>query len=152
MNSIIVDTSRLILQVYSHKIVLASYPVIIGRNSHQGPKEQEGDQRTPKGSYYICTINYESSFTLFFGISYPNRIDAEKARSKGLISIDQYNEIIKAQNNKIRPPWNTPLGGEVGIHGGGICRDGTRGCIGMKDEDVLSLEKFISLGMTIDIG
>jgi murein L,D-transpeptidase YafK len=130
---------------------LKKYPVIYGRNSGLGTKEAEGDQRTPRGSYYVCTINEESQFRLFFGLSYPSDIDAVKGYAKSMINIEELKEVFLAQRFKKRPPWNTKLGGEIGIHGGGIDRDGTRGCIAMKDEDIIELGKSVFLGMNIDI-
>lgn len=131
--------------------VTAVYPVIAGRNSHEGSKEKEGDQRTPRGTYYICTINEKSQFTLFFGISYPGPEDARKALNENRISEEQYGDIIAACSENRRPLWNTALGGQVGIHGGGIDRDGTRGCIGMKDDDVRELFPFVFMGMPVVI-
>jgi murein L,D-transpeptidase YafK len=130
---------------------IARFPIICGRNSHLGTKEAEGDQRTPRGEYRICTINHESRFALFFGISYPAPHDARKALADGRIDKACYDEILEAYNNNRRPPWSTPLGGEVGIHGGGIDRDGTRGCIGMKDEDCMTLDKFVQIGTLVEI-
>ena len=127
------------------------YPVICGRRSHEGSKEIEGDEKTPRGHYYICTINKKSEFTLFFGISYPGAEDARRGLERGLIGEQQYGDIVDAISKGKRPPWNTPLGGEVGIHGGGIDRDGTRGCIGMRDEDVMSLKRYVFSGMPVDI-
>ena len=60
-------------------------------------------------------------------------------------------DIIHANEKRIRPPWNTPLGGEIGIHGGGINRDGTRGCIGMRDEDVIELGEYVGIGDVVVI-
>jgi murein L,D-transpeptidase YafK len=121
------------------------FPVISGLNSYLGKKTSEGDRKTPRGKYYVCTINEKSKFTLFFGLSYPNREDAQNALKEERISEKDYQEILKALADKKRPPWNTPLGGEIGIHGGGIAREGTRGCIGMRDEDVLTLKPYIHM-------
>ena len=151
MNKIVIDIALKQLTVYNSRSVLKTYPVITGRNSHLGHKEKEGDQRTPRGDYYVCTINEKSKFTLFFGLSYPNTEDAKGAFLRGVIDEKQRDGIISAITKEARPPWNTPMGGEIGIHGGGIGRDGTRGCIGMRDEDVLDLRRFVEMGMTVEI-
>lgn len=158
LNKLIIDIVKKELHVVSEHThnpegrgIIKTYPIIAGRNSHLGAKEREGDQRTPRGDYYICTINERSQFTLFFGISYPDVKDAMKGFEDGIISPVQKDEILAAAALKQRPPWNTPLGGEVGIHGGGIDRDGTRGCIGMQDADVLDLRKFVKLGMEVQL-
>lgn len=128
---------------------VAEYPVICGRKSHEGHKRREGDERTPRGDYHICTINEKSMFTVFFGISYPNSEDGQRGLREGVISQRELEAIENAEKVRKRPPWDTGLGGEVGIHGGGIERDGTRGCIGMRDQDALALRKYISPGMPV---
>jgi murein L,D-transpeptidase YafK len=129
--------------------VLRGYDIIAGRSSSEGHKCREGDQRTPRGLYYICTINDRSDFTIFYGISYPGPQDGLEGLHQGLITRDEFEEIQKAAEQEKRPPWNTALGGEVGIHGGGIDRDGTRGCIGMRDEDALALRDYVFNGMQV---
>ncbi len=158
LNKLIIDITKKELHVVSvnnqspdNKGIIKTYPIIAGRNSHLGTKEREGDQRTPRGDYYICTINEQSQFTLFFGISYPDINDALRGFESGLLSQVQRDEILEAVSGKERPPWNTPLGGEVGIHGGGIDRDGTRGCIGMYDADVLDLKNYVQLGTEVQL-
>lgn len=131
--------------------VAIEFPVISGRNSFLGTKDSEGDQKTPRGEYYVCTINHRSQFYIFFGISYPGPDDAKKAMDKGKINRDEFERIMDAISRGKRPPWDTALGGEIGIHGGGIDRDGTRGCIGMLDEDCLALREYIRLGTRVII-
>ncbi|MCD4784080.1 MAG: L,D-transpeptidase [Candidatus Eremiobacteraeota bacterium] len=126
--------------------VILSFPIIYGRNSHLGNKEKEGDQRTPRGEFYICSRNEKSKFKLFLGISYPTEEDAKRGYDNGLINKKQRDEIINAHKHRKRPPWNTSLGGEIGIHGGGIDRDGTRGCIAMRNEDVMKLGEYVDVG------
>ncbi|MCE1247062.1 MAG: L,D-transpeptidase [Firmicutes bacterium] len=130
---------------------IKEFPIIYGRNSAEGTKEIEGDQKTPRGKYYICYINEQSQFTLFFGLSYPGNIDGVKGYAKGLVNLDELTEIFLTNRLKQKPPWYTKLGGEIGIHGGGIDRDGTRGCIAMKDEDVIELGSHIFKGMEVEI-
>ena len=36
-----------------------------------GPKEVEGDGKTPEGEYIVCVKNPKSSFHLSLGINYP---------------------------------------------------------------------------------
>ncbi len=61
--------------------------------------------------------------TLFIGISYPSIEDAERGLKQVLINRRQYDAIVKEIRNRKRPPWNTPLGGEIGLHGGGTHSD-----------------------------
>ncbi len=52
---------------------------------------------------------------------------------------------------KLSPPWHTPLGGEIGIHGGGTKYDWTYGCIAMSDEDIYRAKEYIRLGTCVNI-
>ena len=116
------------------KIGLSSEP--------SGTKDKEGDKRTPEGEYYICTRNERSRYTFFLGISYPNINDAQRNLDLGKIDQKTYNTIKSAIENKKQPPWNTPLGGEIGIHGGGCDSDWTLGCIAVSDEDIQLIKQY----------
>ena len=63
--------------------VFASYPVKFGANP-EGHKEQQGDERTPEGNYFLTYKNSKSAFYRSIHISYPNAEDQEKARSLGV--------------------------------------------------------------------
>lgn len=125
------------------KIALGSKPI--------GDKEKEGDRKTPEGEYYVCTRNDKSRFTLSLGLSYPNINDAKRGLDKGLIDNSIFNDISKAINSKKRPPWNTPLGGEIMIHGAGNSKDWTWGCIALSDEDIRILWDYVPIGTSIII-
>ena len=49
-----------------------------------GHKVQQGDGRTPEGQYFIDRRNYNSSFFLSLGISYPNAADIARAKAAGV--------------------------------------------------------------------
>lgn len=114
-----------------------------------GPKEQEGDQRTPEGTYRIASRVQSERFHRFLGVSYPNDDDRRRAAQKGI----------------------TKLGGGIGIHGtkvrlAGMARIWTRlasatglagvwgptdGCIGVTNEDVEALFKAVPVGTRVVI-
>jgi len=114
-----------------------------------GGKSREGDGRTPEGSYYICTKNPKSKFTLFLGISYPNGEDAQRGFERGIISQEELNRIKAAIGERKRPDWDTQLGGQIGIHGKGNAFDWTAGCIALNDEDILYLWDRVAIGDTV---
>jgi murein L,D-transpeptidase YafK len=134
-----------VLGLYVRGELKEAYPIGLGPNPN-GPKEREGDGRTPEGQYYICTRNSASAFHLFLGLSYPNEKDARAARRAGRISEAQYRSVVEATRAGRRPPWDTPLGGEIGIHGEGAGWDWTAGCIAMENEDVDRLWRVMRLG------
>ena len=63
--------------------VFASYAVKFGANP-KGHKQQQGDERTPEGRYFLTYKNADSAFYRSIHISYPNALDQENARSLGV--------------------------------------------------------------------
>lgn len=135
--AIIVKKSLRTLELWDGDSLIASYPIGLGWEP-EGDKKREGDGRTPEGEYYICTRNDRSRFYLSLGLSYPNTEDAREALDDGVIDRETYKQIAEAIENKACPPWNTPLGGEIMIHGMGSHSDWTAGCIAV-DNDVMDI-------------
>ena len=139
-----------VLKLYVNGELTNSFRIGLG-SSPIGDKNQEGDRRTPTGKYYICTRNDKSRFTLFLGINYPNIKDAARGLQNGLINQQTFEEIKYANERKLQPPWKTPLGGEVGIHGGGNSSDWTWGCIALSDDDIRTLWRYAQLKTPVEI-
>lgn len=116
-----------------------------------GHKEQQGDYRTPEGTYFICNRNYGSAFHLFLGINYPNTKDAESGVERRLIDAKTAQRMKEAEKAKRQPDWNTKLGGAVGIHGGGVGNDWTWGCIALTDEHIEELWSVCPHGTPVEI-
>jgi murein L,D-transpeptidase YafK len=70
--------------------VMRSFPIALGGNP-EGHKQQEGDQRTPEGRYFLDTRNPNSAFFLALRVSYPNGDDLRSARERG---VDPGNNIM----------------------------------------------------------
>jgi murein L,D-transpeptidase YafK len=130
--------------------VVAAFPVILGR-SPVGTKEREGDRRTPEGEYYVCFKNPKSQFHLSLGLSYPNAADAARGFASGAITQAEYEEIVEAERAQRMPPWKTSLGGEIFIHGEMEGRDGTAGCVAIRNEDIERLFPEVALGTPVVI-
>jgi len=117
--------------------VIAEYPVHLGLNPY-GPKEREGDFRTPEGVYTLSRRNPRSEFFLSIQVSYPNFADLARARAFGL-----------------RP------GGLIMIHGEpNVPRkpadyyarnDWTDGCIALSNTDMLEIWLRTADGIPIEI-
>jgi murein L,D-transpeptidase YafK len=142
--------ARRCLQLWQAGQLLIELPVIVGRVP-DGPKECEGDQRTPEGEYAICYRNPESRFHRFLGLNYPNPADAARGLAQGRIDAAVHARLCAAAQTGERPDWYTPLGGEIGIHGGGIDRDGTAGCIALRDPDIELLWAATVIGTPVTI-
>lgn len=159
VGEIITESQDVLIKIYKRERLLELY--VDGQlardfkmglgSSPIGDKNKEGDMRTPVGKYYICTRNERSRFTLFLGISYPNIEDAKRGLEKELIDEDEFEKIKSANERKVRPPWNTALGGEIGIHGGGNSHDWTWGCIALSDEDIITLWQYAKMKTPVEI-
>ncbi len=142
---VLVRKADRVLGLYLHGRRSAAYPIALGRQP-EGHKQREGDGRTPEGEYYICNRNPRSQFYLFLGLSYPNARDAEAAYRSNLITRKQRDRIVRAIAARRQPPWDTPLGGEVGLHGNGVGTDWTLGCIALEDEAIKELWRALKVG------
>ena len=136
------------LELFDGERLIKAYPIVLGTNPTD-PKRKEGDGCTPEGAYFICTKNERSRFHLFLGISYPNVEDADRGLRAGLITQAQHGAIAEAIGARQRPPWDTRLGGEIGLHGGGTGSDWTRGCVALSDGDIEEL--LLDLGAEVVI-
>ena len=126
------------------------FPIALGR-APVGPKRAEGDMKTPEGRYYICTKNEKIKYRLSLGLSYPAAGDAVLAFSEGRIDAATRDAIVRAGQANGRPPWNTPLGGFIMIHGGGASPDWTAGCVALNDEDIDTLFPLCPIGTEVEI-
>ena len=145
---IIIDKSDGKLRVYIEGVLKKTYDAKFG--SVEGDKEIEGDRKTPEGEFYVCVKNPHSRYHLSLGLSYPNGEDAARGLRDGLITKEQYDRIVEAINRKAVPPWKTPLGGEIFIHGySGPGK--TRGCIALSDKNIEELYKIANIGTRVVI-
>lgn len=109
----------------------------------EGKKRQEGDGRTPEGVYRICLVKPQGKYGRSYGLSYPGRQDADEALAAGRIDAATHRAIIQHLDTDQRPPWGTPLGGEIYIHEGGSRSDWTQGCIALDEGDMDRLEGYM---------
>jgi murein L,D-transpeptidase YafK len=152
------------LEVFNKDRLLKKYRVCLGMTSY-GHKQITGDQRTPVGDYYICYKSRRSDYHAFMGLSYPGINDAKKGYKKGLITRAQRDEIIRRIKRGDKPPWNTRLGGWVGIHGYPSKlqkeiwttlyypkpHNWTDGCIAMWSKEIKELYSMTPLGTPVRI-
>ncbi len=146
---ILIEKSARRLTVFDGERPAKVYRVVTGEVP--GDKRREGDRRTPEGDFYVCVKNPYSKFTLSLGLSYPDLDDADRGLREGILTPAQHQAIAYALRHRRQPPWNTPLGGEIMIHGGGANREGTLGCIGMDDDDIRELFPQIPVGTLVRI-
>jgi murein L,D-transpeptidase YafK len=147
---IVVFKSERRLELYSSGALVRTYRVGLGLNPVPD-KQRQGDRATPEGEFYVFTKNDKSAFYLSLGVSYPNIEDAERGLRDGLISSAQHDAIVKAIKRKATPPQNTPLGGDIYIHGNGAGSDWTWGCVALENADIRELFDAVPVGTPVTI-
>jgi len=124
---------------------ISVFPIALG-SQPVGPKEREGDGRTPEGHYFVC-LKKLGKYGPSLGVSYPNVRDA--------LRLNAPEELIACIRERAergeRPPWGSFLGGEIYIHGGGTDTDWTAGCIALNGIDAQALYDAVPLGTEINI-
>jgi murein L,D-transpeptidase YafK len=110
--------------------VLHVYRVSLG-DAPAGHKRQQGDERTPEGDYRITYRNAQSRYHLSLRVSYPNAVDREQARKRGV-----------------------DPGGDIMIHGNtpnGYNGDWTDGCIAVTNTQIEEIWRRVPVGTPIRI-
>lgn len=147
---LVVSKSKRQLWLYADGRVVRTYKIALGTNPVDD-KVKQGDRATPEGDFYICVKNERSNFYLSLGLSYPNIEDAERGLRDKLITRATRDRIVSAIKNKRRPPWDTALGGEIFIHGGGTDGDWTWGCVALANPDIKELFDALPMGTPVQI-
>lgn len=137
VDRILIEKSTRRLMLISQGEVLKSYKIALGGNPI-GPKERQGDNKTPEGTYVIDARNRDSRFHLSLHISYPNERDKKRAKELGV----------------------SP-GGDIMIHGikNGFSRvgdahtgvDWTKGCIAVTDQEIEEIDRLAPNGTIVEI-
>jgi murein L,D-transpeptidase YafK len=158
---IVIWKSQYTLTLYTGDRPVKTYHAVFGKGFRDGDKRMTGDKRTPEGEFYICTMNHSKRFYKFMGLSYPGLKHAEYGLQSRMISPDEYTMIKKAIEERQSPPWDTRLGGAVGIHGRMLdstaasyffsVMNWTDGCIALDNADVDEIYSVVSLGTPVTI-
>ena len=77
-DEVVVHKSERRLYLMKNGKVLRSYRIALGLDP-QGPKQREGDFRTPEGHYFLTRRNPRSDYFLSIQVSYPNEADLQRA-------------------------------------------------------------------------
>ena len=150
---IVIDKAKRRLVLRQGRRELFRCPVQLGR-APIGHKRREGDGRTPEGAYFVCSRNPQSKYHRALGVSYPNGQDALVGLREGAIGEAEYRAISCAERKRMRPPWDTPLGGWIMIHGeaaDGRTGDWTAGCVALRNEDMDVLFRYGYFGLRVVI-
>lgn len=139
------DGMRITILKAQHRLVLSDNGcdvlcarIALGRNP-VGAKRREGDGKTPEGTYQICLAKAQGKYGQSLGLNYPNVGDARLAYAGGLIDSATLHAVENAISQGRRPPWGSPMGGEIHIHAGGTDTDWTEGCVALSEADMAVL-------------
>ena len=134
---VIVTKSERTLTLLAQGKVLKTYKVALG-GSPVGPKEQQGDHKTPEGLYVLDRRNPKSQFHRSIHVSYPSEQDKKRAAQRGV----------------------SP-GGDIMVHGlpngfGWLgathrAKDWTDGCIAVTNAEMDEIWELVPDGTPIEI-
>ncbi len=134
---VLIEKKNRRLTLISKGEAIKTYKIALGGNP-VGPKERQGDNKTPEGTYTIESRNRHSEYHLSLRISYPNEKDKKRAKDLGV----------------------SP-GGDIMIHGiqnglswvGGFHAeiDWTKGCIAVTDKEMEEIARLVPNGTPVEI-
>jgi murein L,D-transpeptidase YafK len=135
---VLVDKSEHTLTVYARGQAIATFKA--GFGVYAGPKQRQGDRKTPEGKYVLDYKNPNSAYFRSIHVSYPNNADRARARRAGV-----------------------PTGGDIMVHGQPNDRriaaaialwpspDWTDGCISLSNADMTRFWELVRVPVPIEI-
>jgi len=136
-DKILIEKQERRLTLISKGKVLKTYKIALGGNP-VGPKERQGDNKTPEGTYIIDSRNRDSRYHLSLHISYPNEKDRKRAKELGVSPGGD----IMIHGIKNGFSWAGDFHTEV---------DWTKGCIAVTDEEIEEIDKLAPNGTIVEI-
>ena len=136
-DKVLIEKKERRLTLLSKGEVIKAYKISLGGNP-VGPKERQGDNKTPEGTYIIDSRNRDSGYHLSLHISYPNEIDKKRAKELGVSPGG--NIMIHGIKNGLG--WVGASHAEV---------DWTKGCIAVTDEEMEEIYKLVPNGTIVKI-
>ncbi len=134
---ILIEKKERRLSLISKGKVLKTYQIALGGNP-DGPKERQGDNKTPEGTYIIDSRNKNSRYHLSLHISYPNEKDKKRAKELGVSPGGD----IMIHGIKNGMSWVGDMHTDV---------DWTKGCIAVTDEEIEEIERLVPNGTIVEI-
>lgn len=158
--SIIIDRNKFSLELYEGDVLIKTYRASFGRNLSD-KKKLANDGATPVGEYKVCEIISQHKYYKFIKLNYPNLDDASEALRKGIITQREFNKLKFEFYYSDCTSFDTPLGGNVGIHGIGRLNfffknlpfvfNWTDGSIALSNENIDELISVIKVGTKVVI-
>ena len=152
-----VDKSDRVVYVYRGSELVRELPADVSVNPEdkvrRSARGEDDHYRIPEGTFFVTRLNDRSSYYRAFVISYPGPVHALRGVQDGVITRDQYEAIVRADQEGREPPMNTRLGGLIEIHGSGSGRQRawTRGCVALRNVHMDELWEMVSVGTPVVI-
>lgn len=137
VDKVLIEKQKRRLTLIKKGKAVKTYRIALGENP-VGPKEREGDQKTPEGDYFIVARNRHSDYHLSLRISYPNERDKQHARELG-----------------VSPGSNIMIHGvKDGFSWAGAYHavtDWTQGCIAVTNPEIEEISRLVPIGTPVEI-
>lgn len=137
VDKILIEKKKRILTLFSKGKVLKTYKIALGKNPF-GPKERQGDNKTPEGIYVIDSRKRDSRYHISLRISYPNEKDKKRAKELGVSPGG--NIMIHGLRNDFS--WAGDFHTSV---------DWTNGCIAVTNEEIEEIDRLVPDGTIVEI-
>ena len=134
---VVVMKSRRLLELLRDGRVLETFPIALGRQPY-GPKQEEGDGRTPEGVYRIDWRSMQSRYTRALHVSYPDERDRDRAR---VMQVEPGGAIFVHGLPNDYGPFDPPQ----------WYRDWTEGCISVGNGAIVKIWDAVPDGTPIEI-
>lgn len=134
---VVVEKSKGTLILYKSGKTLATYHVAFGGDP-KGPKQSEGDGKTPEGRYVLDSKNTQSGYHKAFHISYPNQSDIAKAKKRGVSP----GGAIMVHGQKNGYGWASFITQRL---------NWTKGCVALSNSDLDDMWNRVDAGTPIEI-
>jgi murein L,D-transpeptidase YafK len=137
VDKVLIEKKKRLLSLISGDETIRTYHVALGTDP-VGPKEREGDLKTPEGTYTIASRNRDSAYHLALRISYPNKLDKMHARKLGVSPGGD----IMIHGLKNGFSWVGSIHSEI---------DWTEGCIAVTNEEIEEIARLVPNGTPVEI-
>ena len=132
-----VDKSENRMYLIANGKVVKNYHVAFG-DFPKGHKQQEGDEKTPEGTYTLDYKKEDSAFYRAMHISYPNQKDIEEAKQKGVSP----GGLIMVHGQSNRSGWLSSRAQQT---------NWTDGCIALTNPEMDEFMALVKVGTEITI-
>jgi len=136
-DKVMIEKKERRLTLLSKGEVIKTYKIALGGDP-VGPKERQGDNKTPEGTYIIDSRKGDSDYHLSLHISYPNEKDKMRAKE---LSVSPGGDIM-IHGIKNGFSWVGTSHTEV---------DWTKGCIAVTDGEMEEIFRLVPNGTIVEI-